>query len=333
MVTFDVSDDARTTGPQAHGRGPAAAVLVAVITLVTAAIVAASVGVPLRDPGHVTLKRLVATAAIVVVLVAVDIVAGGRRRWTRQRSAGVLVCVLGFYATYLAYRNLKSLVPLVRPDALFDGRLSRLDRGLLGGHDPGAVLHDILGSGVSAHVLSAVYMAFFAFIPLAVAAALVFTRRANAGAFFVAALALNWLLGAGSYFLLPSIGPFHAAPATFAHLPVTPVTHLQHTLETERAAFLRDPQQAGAAQSIGAFASLHVAIYVTAGLAAHVLRWRRAIKAVIWTLAGLTALATVYFGWHYLLDDVGGVVIAGASVVLAARLTGIEVRKIRSRAG
>ncbi|MEA2177287.1 MAG: hypothetical protein QOG77_584, partial [Solirubrobacteraceae bacterium] len=39
-------------------------------------------------------------------------------------------------------------------------------------------------------------------------------------------------------------------------------------------------------------------------------------------LAALTVVATVYFGWHYLLDDVAGVVIALLAVGIAAVLKG-----------
>ena len=37
------------------------------------------------------------------------------------------------------------------------------DRALAFGHQPGVVLHDVLGTGVAAEGLSAVYMAFFAY--------------------------------------------------------------------------------------------------------------------------------------------------------------------------
>jgi membrane-associated phospholipid phosphatase len=41
-------------------------------------------------------------------------------------------------------------------------------------------------------------------------------------------------------------------------------------------------------------------------------------------LALLTVVATIYFGWHYLLDDVAGAVIAVLAVSLAVALTGLR---------
>jgi membrane-associated phospholipid phosphatase len=156
-----------------------------------------------------------------------------------------------------------------------------------------------------------------------------FSVNLQAGLFFATALSLNWALGAGSYFLLPSIGPFHADPATFAALPATEVGHLQQVLIDQRAAFLADPSVPGSAQSIGAFASLHVSIYATAALAAHLLGFRRAWKAALWILTAATAVSTIYFGWHYVLDDLGGVVIAAISLALARVVTGVDLRTAR----
>ncbi|MDP9294626.1 MAG: phosphatase PAP2 family protein, partial [Actinomycetota bacterium] len=126
----------------------------------------------------------------------------------------------------------------------------------------------------------------------------------------------------------PSLGPIYVEPSTFANLPATGVTHLQDVLLDQRLEFLRDPAT-GTAQSVGAFSSLHVSIFFTAVLAAHVLGLDRRVKAGAWILLGLTAAATVYFGWHYVLDDVGGLIIGVMALVLARALTGFSLRAAR----
>ena len=324
-----VSDVATTdrlvlaASPAVRRRALAAGPAVAAVTLAAAAIVTAAAGVPLRDPGTVSLRRLAVTVGLLALFAAGDVLLRhGRERWTRGRVISALVAVVSFYVTYFAYRNLKSVVPLIRPGALYDHALTSLDHGVLGGHAPAQVLHTLLGTGLSAHALAEVYMFFFAFIPLSLAAVLALSRNENGALFLSTAIALNWLLAAGSYYLLPSIGPFHAEPATFAHLPYTAVTQLQERLVGERAGFLHDPSVPGVAQSIGAFASLHVSVYVTAALGAELLRLPRVVRVVLWVLTVLTALSTVYFGWHYLLDDVGGVAIAVVSIVIARAVIG-----------
>ncbi len=214
-----------TAAPHAHRDSPpwraiAAGPAVAVVTLVTALIVTDQAGVPLRDPNGVSVARFTSAAALVAVLVGLDIVfRSGRKRWTPVRVLAVVSALVSFYVTYLAYRNLKSVVPLLRPDELFDGRLADLDRTLFAGSDPADVLHSVLGSGISAHALSGVYEGFFLFIPLALAFALVVLPDLRAGLFLTTALAINWMLAAGSYFLLPSLGPIYAESAQFARAP------------------------------------------------------------------------------------------------------------------
>jgi hypothetical protein len=38
----------------------------------------------------------------------------------------------------------------------------------------------------------------------------------------------------------------------------------------------------------------------------------------------LTVLSTIYFGWHYILDDIAGFAIGWLSVAVAQRVTGSE---------
>jgi PAP2 superfamily len=322
--------------------GPA----VASVSIFAALLATDAAGLPLRDPDHVAGRRLVLVLCLVVVLVALDIlVRAGRRsrrlrpsrmaiervrreRWTLARGVAVGSALVSFYVTYLAYRNLKSVVPLLRPGELFDRQLADLDRGLFGGSDPAALLHTLLGTGVQAHVLSGAYMLFFAFIPGTLAFALVFSRNLQAGIFYVTAQSINWLLGAASYFLVPSLGPVYAEPRAFAHLPASGVTQLQQLLLDQRLEFLRDPV-AGTAQSIAAFSSLHVSIFFTAVLAAHLLGLARSLRIAAWVLLGLTVAATIYLGWHYVVDDLGGLAIGAMAIVLARALTGFDLRAVR----
>lgn len=319
--------------------GPA----VAFVSVVAALLTTDAAGLPLRDPDHVAGRRLLLVLGLVGVLVVLDVtVRAGlpsrrpwpsrasvlrvrRERWTPGRALAVGSALVSFYLTYLAYRNLKSVVPLLRPGELFDRQLADLDRDLFSGHDPAALLHALLGTGTAAHVLSAGYMLFFAFIPVTLAVGLVFARNLQAGLFYVTAQSLNWLLGAGSYFLLPSLGPVYAQPATFASLPVSGVTQLQGLLLDQRVEFLRDPT-ATTAQSIAAFSSLHVSIFFTAALAVHLLRLARPVKIGAWVLLAVTILSTVYLGWHYVLDDVGGLILGATAIGLACLLTGFDPR-------
>ncbi|MBA2512930.1 MAG: phosphatase PAP2 family protein [Solirubrobacterales bacterium] len=316
--------------------------VVASVSILMALLMTDAAGVPLRDPDHVAGRRLMLAVCFVGVLIWLDVlIRAGRRsrrlrpsraamrsvrreRWTLGRGVAVGAALLSFYVTYLAYRNLKSVVPLLRPGELFDRQLAELDRSLFGGNDPAALMHTLLGTGLPTHILSAVYMLFFLFIPGTLALALVFSPDLRAGLFYATAQSLNWVLGAGSYFLLPSLGPIYAEPSAFANLPATGVSQLQNILLDQRLEFLSDPA-AGSAQSIAAFSSLHVSIFFTAAVAAHLLGLGRRVKIVAWVLVGLTTAATIHLGWHYVLDDVGGVFIALLALAMARALTGFDL--------
>ena len=69
-----------------------------------------------------------------------------------------------------------------------------------------------------------------------------------------------WILGVGSYYLIPSLGPFHAAPAEFAGLTRTSIQRTQETYVEQRAHLLAHPQAHDAFAQISAFASLHCAL-------------------------------------------------------------------------
>ena len=328
------------------GRASLAGPAIAIASMVAAFLCTEAAGIGVRDPDHVAGRRLGIVLAAVAVLIVVDVAVrtirgagtfrpgtarfGGvwRERWTRQRGVAVGVALISFYISYLAYRNLKSVVPLLRPGDLFDTQLAALDRGLFLGHDPAVVLHSLLGVGLPTQLLSGTYMLFFLFIPGTLAAALVFSADLRAGLFYVTAQSLNWVFGAASYFLIPALGPVYADPATFAGLPATTVSGLQGQLLQQRDVFLSDPAS-GAAQSIAAFSSLHVSIFFTGVLAAHLLGLRRWVVTGAWILLALTVTSTIYLGWHYVIDDLGGLVLAALAVIVAQAMTGVRLRPLR----
>jgi len=327
-------------------RGTLAGPVVAVVTVIAGLLTTREVGLPLRDPDHVAALYLGLVGFGVVVLVGLDIVhraardSGSfppsraelrrvrRERWTPWRCVAAGTALLGFYVTYMAYRNLKSVVPLLRPGELFDRELADFDRSMFGGNDPAALLHDLLGTGLQTHFLSAAYVAFIVFLPLTIGLALVFSRDLLAGLFYTTAQSINWGLGAASYFLIPSLGPIYAEPAAFTVLPHSEVTRLQGILLDQRLDFLRDPAT-GTPQSIAGFASLHISMSFTAAVAAHLLGLGRRFKIALWIWFGVTVVNTIYLGWHYVLDDVAGVILGAAALALAAVLTGIDLRGAR----
>jgi hypothetical protein len=310
------------------------AVAVALVTGAVAVACAIYLGLPLRDPDGFLGPTYVRLPLIVGLMLAADVlpraiwrarsprglarqaVVVARERWPWHRLRPALIGLAAFYATYVSYRNLKHFLPLLRPD-LVDEELLDLDRSMTGGVAPAEVLHDLLGTGVAAHVLSWAYLAFLMFVPASLALALVSRGRAGQASWYVTALCLNWSLGTASYYVLPSRGPIYAEPELFWTLPETGTSQLQDSLLISRWLVLTDPQGTERIQSIAAFASLHVSIIFTAALIGHLTLRSVAVRTALWAFFVLTVAATIYFGWHYIVDDIAGLAIGAAAVLLA----------------
>lgn len=242
-------------------------------------------------------------------------------RWSKRRLRVVVIGLVAFYATYISYRNLKSYLPFLTEQSL-DGSLYDFERSLFGGHDPAEILHDVLGTGLAAHVLSAVYLFYLAFIPISLGAVLILSSNPVPGMWWITALGINWTLGTISYYLLPAMGPVFFEPSVYAELPHTGVTALQESLITAREKVLADPFSTAQVQSIAAFASLHTSVVFSAAIIAHRVRVPALLRWSLWVFLLLVVISTMYFGWHYIVDDVAGLFIGGIAVVIGAAASG-----------
>ncbi|HSV38147.1 MAG TPA: phosphatase PAP2 family protein [Nocardioidaceae bacterium] len=248
------------------------------------------------------------------------------QRWRWEHTRFALLGLGAWYLTYSAFRNLKSFVPFVNQH-LWDSTLDKIDRAMFFGHEPADVLHDLFGTGIAAHFFSFIYVAWIVMVPASLAIALVWSRNARAGSWYVTAIAVDWVLGAITYFIVPSLGPIYARPEQFADLAHTANTDLQTQLMVDRHDVLVNPFTTNAVQTIAAFASLHVGITVTMVLMAELLRLPRLLRVFLWVFLALTIVTTVYLGWHYVVDAFGGVVLGVAGVAIAAWGTGNQLRR------
>jgi PAP2 superfamily len=321
-----------------------APVAIAAIGLVWMLAIAAAEGLPLRDPD----ARYVGSPLALIGLICCGFLLldmlprawrASRRdgtrylsalrsvfvsRWWGSRGLVVVISILAFYVTYFSYRNLKSFMPFVN-GSNHDQALLDAERWLFFGNDPASILHSILGTGAIAHVLSFVYLAFLTFVPLSLGFALVWSSRLRVGVWYVTTLSICWLLGALSYYLVPSLGPAYAEKTLFYALPDTGVSQLQNTLFDHRAEVMFDPHASDTVQSIAAFASLHIAVLFAAALIVQLAGAPRFMRIAMWSFLGLTAVSTIYLGWHYVVDDVAGLAIGAFAVYAGARLMGIEL--------
>jgi hypothetical protein len=242
--------------------------------------------------------------------------------WTRQRVGLVVIGLVSFYVTYVSYRNLKNFLPLVNNSKTYDLALHSIDKAIMFGQEPAIVLHQLLGENYAAHVLAFIYLLFLPVSPLSLIVYLVWSRNISYGYWYATAQCLAWALGTVSYYVLPTLGPNFAFPFLYADLDKTGVTSLQDSLYYSRYDVLNAPLTTDSIQSVAGFASLHVGIILTLALVTHYTVRHAAIRWAMWGYLGLTVMSTLYFGWHYIADDVAGALIAVASVWLGGLATG-----------
>jgi hypothetical protein len=309
-------------------------------------VIAVAYHLPIRDPDDATGPTYVRLPLILLLAFLTDVApraahrarqsgsmrafrsqfaAVTRERWPWEHIRFALLGLGSWYLTYVAFRNLKSFVPVVNR-GLDDNTLARIDRWTFFGHDPAVLLHDLLGTDVAAHVLSFVYIAWIVLVPVSLAAALVWSRSVSGGSWLVTAVGVDWALGAITYYLVPTVGPVYIHKDVFAGLAHTSVTSIQEAMADDRAAVLADPSGTHAVQTIAAFASLHVGITVTVCLIAYWLGLNRWFQYALWVFLAATIVSTVYLGWHYATDCLGGVVLGFLGAWIGAVGTGNHVR-------
>lgn len=257
-----------------------------------------------------------------------------REHWSWKRGVYVGAGLVSFYVCYVSYRNLKSYLPLVT-DRNLDSQLDAIDAFMFFGTRPSLFLHDVLGTDLAAHILGIWYISYLPLNVLILGALVAWSKDLGRGAWAATALSMNWVLGVISYYALPTLGPGIAFPQYVWEIEDNSASTLQHSLTMSRNAFVTDLHDPTLSQGVAGFASLHVSVVMTVCLLFERFGLARWICNSAWVYLVGTVLATLYFGWHYVLDDIGGVAIAYIAVWVGAMVTGQSPRRqdARKRAG
>ncbi|WP_245565357.1 phosphatase PAP2 family protein [Nocardioides insulae] len=242
-----------------------------------------------------------------------------KSHWTKQRVILVFLGIICFYTVYVCYRNLKSFLPYII-ETKYDHELHLIDRAIFFGHEPGTVLQQIFGTDIFVWPLSYIYLWFMPLVPIAVAIWLVWSRTLTYGYWFVTSQCIAWTLGTASYYALPTLGPGIAYPYVYSTLAHTPTTDLMNSLVNARHNVIIDG--IAGVQSVAGFASLHCGITLLIALMVQYTIRHRVFRILAWVNFGLTVCATLYFGWHYVADDVAGICLALVSFYVGGVVSG-----------
>jgi len=218
----------------------------------------------------------------------------------------LLSCVLLF----IVFIELKHLTPFIR-QSLFDSFLIRQEERMFGGKLLSEIVLELIGPS-HAPLLSEGYFLFYPYTAILIYL-FVLQRDARLREEFLTGFILCWLLGVLLIFVLPTLGPVYISD-TFFRLPSSGVQEMQLKLLRMRESVL---DGRGGVHLISGFPSLHVA--VTAYGTGMLFRLSKTIGALSLLVLLITLVTTLYFGWHYFLDDVGGLVLGFGAALAVTR--------------
>jgi membrane-associated phospholipid phosphatase len=214
--------------------------------------------------------------------------------------------------TFLLFINLKHLIPLVNP-SLYDQVLLKADRLMFSGQISGEWVQNILGLRY-AGFLSTAYILFYSYT-LFSALVFILQRNESLRQEFFTSFVLLWFLGILIVYCFPTIGPCFYMAERFAEIPACRVTEVQTMLWDHKLMLDQFPKSEKGIYAISGFPSLHLAVPILG--AVYLKRFSRFLAWLSWLFVALTVVTTLYFGWHYLLDDVGSFLL----VLLVMRVT------------
>lgn len=205
---------------------------------------------------------------------------------------------------FAEFAVLKNLIPHMNSHS-WDALLVQSDRLLCGGRICSEVLLSWLGAG-ALDAVSEHYLLFFRYLSLVATFFVVAVPRRTTQE-CLSALIASYLFGILWVYAMPSTGPAFVHSELYTFMADSKIAALQRgLLESQGQVYL-----------ISGLPSLHVAVVFVGSY----FLWRvnRVLAGASWAFAFLTINSTIYLGWHYVLDDVGGVLLAGVAVWFSKR--------------
>lgn len=215
-------------------------------------------------------------------------------------------CVALMFSVFI---NLKHLIPLINPH-LLDRKFAGWEMSLFDGQTVGEHLQLWLGAD-AAYYLSPFYTFFYTYVAL-ILYYIIFTKRYAQE--FLALFCLLWFLGVLTVYAVPTWGPIFFVPELYSALPHTVVTDLQQRLIDHQQYLALHPYSEKGVYLISGFPSLHLAVPILGSI--YLWRLNRLIGGLSWSFVIITILTTLYFGWHWLADDLGSVLLVGILLLM-----------------
>ena len=236
----------------------------------------------------------------------------------RPSAAAVLLPALYLVAGFLLVLAYNVIIVSVHFGFAYDAAFNAMDRWILHGWSVSDLSHWAVRTFPLPffQFLEFIYFGMFPQIGAAIILVTLCDGK-NQGLQFVGTILTAYYLTLGLFYLWPSHGPYYLCPGHFSRFPGTlAIYSIQNFLIRDALALWNHvPIQRISTDYFIAFPCMHIAQPVI--VAWFLRRWKRML-IVLCAYDALLIVSILLLEWHYLVDIIGGILVAGIAVAITA---------------
>jgi hypothetical protein len=243
-----------------------------------------------------------------------------------KAAAAILLPALYLFAGFLVVLAYNDIIVSVRYNFAYDPTFNAMDRWILHGKTVSDLSHWAVQTFPRSFFkfLEFIYFGMFPQIGAGIILVTLYHGR-NRGLQFVGTLLTSYYLALALFYLWPSHGPYYLCSAHFSQFPSTLQTYwIQKFLIAHAQALWKHvPIHRISTDYFIAFPCMHIAQPLI--VMWFLRRWKRIVIALC-IYDTVMIVAILFLEWHYLVDIMGGVLVAGIAIAIT---DGSALRSLR----
>jgi hypothetical protein len=245
----------------------------------------------------------------------------------RRGPGAILLPALYLVASFLLVSAYNVIIVSVHFGFAYDAAFNAMDSWILHGWSVSDLSHWALRT-FPLPFFQFLEFIYFGMFPQIGAAIILVTLHdgKNQGLQFVGTILMAYYLSLGLFYLWPSQGPYYLCPGHFSRFPSTLVTYsIQKFLIRDALALWNHvPISRISTDYFIAFPCMHIAQPII--VAWFLRRWKRMLLALC-AYDAILIVSILLLEWHYLVDIIGGILVAGIAIAIT---TGATIQRNRA---
>lgn len=247
-----------------------------------------------------------------------------RERKHHLSATAVLLPALYLFAGFVLLFAYNVIIASVHYGFAYDAVFNAMDKWILRGGSVSGVSHWAVRTFPIGffRFLEFIYFGMFPQIGAAIVLTALFDGKKR-GLQFVGTILMAYYLALGLFYLWPSQGPYYLCPGHFLRFPSSLKTYaIQKFLIGDVLALWNHvPIRRISTDYLIAFPCMHIAQPLI--VAWFLRRWKRMLL-VLFAYDTVLIVSILLLEWHYVVDIIGGIVVAGIAIAITAGTTGRE---------